>query len=102
MPLRHLIALIVDAHPDDRLPTTDDRFISRPPSDVRSRIDFERPACFIRSTQRRGGHASPGSGVSDQMFGDQKALIAEYRSRFLNGDLAGISVGSDIRNFSDY
>jgi len=28
---------------------------------------YERPACFIRSTQRRGGHASPGSGVSDQM-----------------------------------
>ena len=47
MPLRHLIALIINTHPEDRRQTTDEgnpsSVLCRPSSDG---TDIERPACF--------------------------------------------------------
>ena len=51
MPLRHLIALIINAHPSRRW-RGELAFVA-------AGNDLERPVCFIRPIRRRGGQASP-------------------------------------------
>jgi hypothetical protein len=80
MPLRHLIALIINAHPDDRIQTTDDRYLSvvRPlTSVVRSALIRKTSLLHkIDPTALRSSFAD-GSGIRHQMSGIKIVLIPD-------------------------